>query len=118
MRLSPAAVSEIQRLGMLRLDLAEGGCCGTYYQFSCECRRPGDLVLAVGAAELALSPQAAPIVAESVLDFGANLKPPRFRLLRNPNAPLRCPCGRSFGQPYPGRPTARCQAYWPMPWFG
>jgi iron-sulfur cluster assembly accessory protein len=118
MRLSPAAVNEIQRLGTLRLDLAEGGCCGTYYHFSRERRRPGDLVTSVGAAELSLSPQAAPVVAGSVLDFGSTLKPPRFRLLRNPNAPLRCPCGRSFGQPYPGRPTARCQAYWPMPWFG
>lgn len=118
MRLSPAAVREIQRLGMLRLDLSEGGCCGICYHFSREGRRPGDLVIPVGAAELALSPQAAPIVAESVLDFGANLKPPRFRLLRNPNTPLRCPCGRSFGQPYPGRPTACCQAYRPMPWPG
>jgi hypothetical protein len=48
--------------------------------------------------------------------YGARLKPPRFRVLVNPNTPLRCPCRRSFGVEWPGREQPDCQSYVPMPW--
>lgn len=118
MRLTPAAIHEIEHLGSLRLDLAGGGCCGRYYCFSLEGASPGDVIIPAGTAALALSPRAAAAVLGSVLDYGAGLRPPRFRILRNPNTSLRCPCGRSFGQPYPGKSGPDCKAYEPMAWLG
>lgn len=73
----------------------------------------GDRVLACG---LALSPEAVSRLEGAVLDYGAGLKPPRFRVLRNPNTPVQCPCGRSFGRPFAGRSGPDCQAYRPMEW--
>jgi Fe-S cluster assembly iron-binding protein IscA len=114
MRLTSAAMTEIERLGQVRFDLGTGGCCGIYYRFAVEEGRPGDVIVRVGMGVLSLSPEAAVVVAGSLLDWGANLKPPRFRVLRNSNTPVRCPCGRSFGLPYPGRPGPECRAYQPI----
>lgn len=117
MRITAAATTEIGRLSHVRLGLCAGGCCGTYYRFTRAPSQPGDIIMAVGEGILSLEPAAYAIVRGSLLDYGAGLKPPRFRILRNSNTPLRCPCGRSFWQPYPGRPTAQCQAYQPMEWL-
>ncbi|MDB4894354.1 MAG: HesB/YadR/YfhF family protein, partial [Firmicutes bacterium] len=97
----------------LRIELRPGGCCGTYYQFTLSPPHPGDVP---AGASVYLQPEAAAILTGATLDYGARLKPPRFRVLRSPNTPEKCPCGRSFGAPFPGRPTLHCQAYRPIYW--
>lgn len=109
MRLTPQAVAKVRELGGVRLSLESGGCCGTCYRFRRQGPMEGDTVV----DGLALSPEAAAAVRGAVIDYGAALKPPRFRVLRNPNTPLKCPCSRSFGSPWPGRCTAACEAYRP-----
>ena len=114
--LTPAAQGEIRRLGgTLRVGLEAGGCCGTSYVFALD-RQPGDLLLTDVDLTLRLSPAAALILTGARLDYGARLKPPRFRVLANPNTPERCACNRSFGSPFPGKVTPQCRAYEPMPW--
>lgn len=100
----------------LRIDLRPGGCCGTFYHFSLDLPASGDLVWEVSTARIITTPAVAQLVQGARLDYGAGLKPPRFRILRNPNTPVKCPCGRSFGSPYPGKSTPFCQAYTPMCW--
>ena len=100
----------------LRIRLLPGGCCGTYYHFVIDDLRPGDMVVEASGAQVLLEPEVYPVLKGSRLDCGPALKPPRFRVLRNPNTPQKCPCGRSFGRPYPGRKSPQCQAYRPMPW--
>lgn len=100
----------------LRIELHAGGCCGTCYRFAVGLAAPGDTVLQVGPARIILPPDSLAILYGARLDYGAQLKPPRFRILRNQNTPVRCPCGRSFGHPFPGKCTPWCEAYRPMPW--
>lgn len=100
----------------LRIQLHQGGCCGTSYHFVLDTPKPGDQVITHDPVRLLLAPDAAPVLTGAKLDYGPRLKPPRFRVLRNPNTPHRCACGRSFGSPYPGRSTPQCQAYLPMEW--
>ena len=100
----------------LRIDIRSGGCCGTCYNYSLTHPKKEDLRLEVKGVVVALSVKAAPILHNAKLDYGARLKPPRFRILKNPNTPERCACNRSFGKPFPGKTTPYCQAYEPMPW--
>lgn len=114
--LTPAARAEIRALGgKLGVFLAEGGCCGTAYRFTLE--RLADMLTLIEAdLTLYLTPEALDMLRGAKLDYGAGLHPPRFRVLNNPNTPLRCGCNRSFGRPFPGKCTQQCQAYCPMPW--
>lgn len=112
MRLTPRAAAKLLELGGVRLTLEAGGCCGTCWRFRLGGPRPGDLV----CDGLAVASDCAALLQGAVIDYGATLKLPRFRVLRNPNTPLKCPCGRSFGAPWPGRCTAACEAYRPMEW--
>ena len=50
-----------------------------------------------------VSTEARTVLAGSVVDYGAALRPPSFRVTRNPNTAERCACNRSFGRPWPGR---------------
>jgi hypothetical protein len=52
----------------------------------------------------------------ATLDYAGRLKPPRFRVLRNPNTTHVCACRRSFGEPWPGPRQPACRSYQPMPW--
>ena len=101
--------------GVLRISLEPGGCCGTAYAFALT-RQENDMVFSEESVELRFSPEAASVLYGATLDYGDRLKPPRFRVLNNPNTPLRCACNRSFGQPFPGRATPDCRASCPMPW--
>jgi iron-sulfur cluster assembly accessory protein len=113
-----AAQGEIRRLGgALRIGLDAGGCCGTSYVFGLDAQ-PGDLSFTEAGLTLCLSPAAAAVLTGARLDYGARLRPPRFRVLANPNTPERCACNRSFGRPFPGKATKACRAYEPMPWDG
>ena len=115
MFLTPAAIAKIKSLpGPLRIALRSGGCCGSYCHFEVAPAQPGDLPLTTGGVTFYLAPGAAQVLQGARLDWGESLKPPRFRVLRNPNTPQKCPCGRSFGRSWPGRCQPGCQAYEPM----
>ncbi|WP_293911700.1 iron-sulfur cluster assembly accessory protein [Deinococcus sp.] len=114
--MTSAALEEIRRLGgTLRVGLEAGGCCGASYMFGLR-GQPGDLWFTDADLTLCLSPDALLILSGARLDYGARIKPPRFRVLANPNTPQRCACNRSFGLPFPGKATPQCRAYEPMPW--
>lgn len=118
---SRAAVDAIVELGgAVRVDLVAGGCCGTAYAFSLV--DPGSAEVAdderygCPGAWLFVSPAAGAVLEGATLDYGARLKPPRFRIPRNPNVTHTCACRRSFGNPWPGPGQPTCQSYLPMPW--
>lgn len=115
-----AAIDEITSLsGAIRIDLAEGGCCGTTYVFSqedLEGSEVGDTPYGCPGAWLIVSSTAAAVLPGATLDYSGRLKPPRFRILGNPNTEHMCACRRSFGQPWPGPRQPTCRSYQPMPW--
>jgi iron-sulfur cluster assembly accessory protein len=102
--------------GSVRIDIVGGGCCGRKYVFSAGAPDGDDQVFGCPGATLAVSPVALATMTGAKLDYGAALKPPRFRILANPDTPLRCPCNRSFGAEWPGRDQPDCQSQLPMPW--
>lgn len=121
------AIEAIEALGgAVRIDLRAGGCCGTTYAFSQVDAGsdvdagsevdPGDTRYGCPGAWLVVSGVAGPVLEGATLDYGARLRPPRFRILGNPNLDQVCPCRRSFGEPWPGPRQPTCAAYQPMPW--
>jgi iron-sulfur cluster assembly accessory protein len=116
-RVTQAAIDELDRAGgCVRLDLEVGGCCGTAYRFTASAPLAADAVFGCHGAQLAVSPAALEVVAGATLDYGARLNPARYRVIRNPNTPVRCPCNRSFGSTWPGHRLPACRANCPMPW--
>jgi len=120
------AIAQIEALGgTLMVDVEEGGCCGLTYAFrivyeptgsereaeSTEGKRFG-----CPGAWLLVGARAREVLPGATLDYSGTLKPPRFRILRNPNTPNVCSCRRSFGDPWPGPGQAECRSYRPMPW--
>lgn len=118
---SRAAIDAIEELGgAVRVDLEQGGCCGTTYTYSLV-DPDSDSVSddgRYGCPEdwLFVSPAAEAILPGATLDYGARLRPPRFRVTRNPNVEHVCACRRSFGEPWPGPGQPTCRSYRPMPW--
>lgn len=114
---TPRAIAAIERLGgCVRIDLEVGGCCGTFYAFSLgPGGQPAERYGCEGAW-LEVSPEAARVLPGARLDYGATLKPARFRVLANPNTANVCACRRSFGAPWPGPGSADCRSYQPMSW--
>lgn len=112
-----AAVEQIEAVGgTVRVDVEPGGCCGSTYVFSAGPAAVADVGFGCPGAVLAVSPAALPLLTGARLDYSGRVKPPRFRVLGNPNTPERCPCNRSFGAPWPGRGQPGCRAATPMPW--
>ncbi|WP_161958502.1 HesB/IscA family protein [Ornithinimicrobium cavernae] len=119
-----AAISQIEALGgSLRIDAEDGGCSGTTYEFAAHGRVRADAeTLETDArygcpgAWLLVGERAAGVLPGATLDYSARLRPPRFRVIRNPNTPDTCPCRRSFGAPWPGPGQPTCRSYDPMPW--
>ena len=93
---------------MVRIDIEEGGCCGSTWVFSQAEPASSDQVCGCPGALLAVSAAALALLAEARLDYGAKLKPPRYRVLGTPGE--RCPCRRSFGHPWPGPGQPDCRA--------
>ncbi|HZB51606.1 MAG TPA: iron-sulfur cluster assembly accessory protein [Mycobacteriales bacterium] len=113
------AIDQIEVVGgCVRVDLEPGGCSGRAYAWALADARPGDEVYGCEGAWLVVSADARPVLDGAVVDYGAALKPPRFRVVRNPNTVERCACNRSFGRPWPGRGHPDCRARDPMPWDG
>lgn len=101
----------------LRIQLLPGGCSGTYYHFTISKVEENDIVFNFEQnIKVYLDSATSLLLQGSTIDYKQTLKPPRFRVLKNPNTPLKCPCGRSFGNPYPGKVTPDCKAYTRMVW--
>ena len=118
-RVTAAAIDEIEALGgAIRVDVHPGGCSGYTYVYSLACGEsaPTDQRFGCPGAWLDVSEKAAAVLSGATLDYGRGLKPPRFRVLRNPNTPEVCACRRSFGEPWPGPKQPNCASYLPMPW--
>src|SRR5690606_18777776 len=120
-RVSRPAIQAIEDLGgAVRIDVEDGGCCGSTYV--CALVDPDSDVVADDArygcpgAWLFVSSTAGSILDGAVLDYGATLKPPRVRIPRNPNVDNVCACRRSFGDAWPGPGQPTCRSYLPMPW--
>lgn len=114
---TPAAVRQLEVVGgAVRVDLAPTGCCGLTYTWTTQPPATDDGVFGCTGAVLAVSTTAAQALTDARVDYGARLHPPRFRVTGNPNTPMRCPCNRSFGRPWPGQGQPDCQATTPMPW--
>ncbi|GAA1730605.1 hypothetical protein [Brachybacterium phenoliresistens] len=117
---TPAAIAQIAELGgAVHIDLVSGGCCGTVYDFSAfEDRAEAVEGSRFGCpgAWLLVAPDALEVLSGATLDFSARIRPPRFRVLRNPGTEQVCPCRRSFGTAWPGPGSAACRSYEPMPW--
>ncbi len=113
---TPPAIDQIEAVGgCVRVDLEPGGCSGRAYAWSMPTPAPATRSTAAtarGGGERGRRPGARRVV----VDYGAALRPPRFRVIRNPNTAERCACNRSFGRPWPGRGHPDCRARDPMPW--
>lgn len=72
----------------MRIDLTDGGCCGTTYPFSLADANSetvaDDARYGCSGAWLVVSEPAGSVLAGATLDYGANLKPPRFRIPEQP----------------------------------
>lgn len=115
------AIQQIEALGgALLIDLVDGGCCGTAYAFNVvkdsDAVPTGTERFGCPGAWLFVSDAISDLMPGATLDYSSRLKPPRFRVLRNPNTPEVCPCRRSFGEPWPGPGQPTCRSYLPMPW--
>lgn len=120
-QVTQAAVDKIASLGgAVRIDVEAGGCCGTTYRFDVVeagvTQERRDRRFGCPGAFLFVSERAAEVLPGSTLDYSARVKPPRFRVVRNPNTAEVCACRRSFGSPWPGPGEPACRAYAPMPW--
>ena len=133
-----AAIDQLTVLGgAVRIDVEDGGCSGATYTFAQVnphepvrsgepsgaadpraggASRTDDTAYGCPGAWLVVSDAAAEVLAGATLDYAARLKPPRFRVLGNPNTAHVCPCRRSFGQEWPGPRQPTCRSYQPMPW--
>lgn len=112
-----AAIHQIEAMGGLaRVDIQDGGCCGSTYVFTQDAGVESDTRYGCAGAELFVSDAAGDVLTGATLDYSAAIKPPRFRVVRNPNTPARCPCNRSFGHDWPGKGQPGCMARRPMPW--
>lgn len=116
-----AAVAEISRLpGNVLIDVTSGGCCGRSYAFrlldDAHEAPSGSQRFGCEGAWLHVTPAALSVLSGATLDHRSQLRPPRFRVLRNPNTPDTCPCRRSFGSAWPGPGQDTCRSYEPMPW--
>lgn len=111
------AIANIESVGgTVRVTLDRGGCCGTTYAFGSGEGDPSDHRFGCHGAWLLVTDEALEVLRGARVDYSDRLAPRRFRVLRNPNTPHRCPCNRSFGAPWPGRGQPDCRARAPMPW--
>lgn len=115
-----AAIDQIESLGgSVRIDVETGGCCGSTYVYANDVEadlRVGDARYGCPGAWLIVGESVADVLPGATLDYAARLKPPRFRVLHNPNTEHVCSCRRSFGDPWPGPKQPTCRSYLPMPW--
>jgi Fe-S cluster assembly iron-binding protein IscA len=84
-QVSRAAVSQIEAVGgVVRIDIADGGCCGRKYVFLAGMPDADDQVFGCPGATLALSPVALAALTGAKLDYGAALNPAAIPCSRQP----------------------------------
>ncbi len=99
--LSPAAISELQRLLQgragegLRLIVEKGGCAGLQYAMKVSPSTPADATINAGGARVLIDPASQPYLQGCHLDFSESLNDAGFKI-NNPNAVRSCGCGTSF----------------------
>lgn len=82
--------------GCLRLRVTPGGCSGLNYEFTFEAApSPGDTLVELDGAKLAVEPLSLLYVNGSTIDFVSTLMRSGFEI-KNPNAASTCNCGTSF----------------------
>jgi len=112
-----AAIRQSELMGgHARVDIQDGGCCGNTYVFTRARGTDSDARYRCPGAELFVSEAARAVLAGATLDYSPTIKPARFRVLKNPNTPKRCPCNRSFGCDSPRKGQPGCASRTPMPW--
>lgn len=113
-----AAIEQLTALGgAVRIDIEDGGCCGTTYVFNqVDPESASGTAYGCPGAWLIVSDTAASVLSGATLDYSERVKPPRFRIIGNPNTEHVCACRRSYGQPWPGPGQPTCRSYQPMPW--
>lgn len=90
---------------------------GTYYYFRVDIPNGEDIIVGSDSGiKIIIKRNEFQIIEGSRLDYKGYVKPPRFLIVRNPNQINICACGRSFGNPYPGKKTVHCKAYEFMEW--
>lgn len=104
-KLTPKAAGQVKaRLakdgrpgGVLRLQVAAGGCSGMSYEFAyADAPADGDKVFESDGARLAVDAKAFFFVNGSTVDWHQTLMESAFKVT-NPNAASSCSCGTSFG---------------------
>jgi iron-sulfur cluster assembly accessory protein len=104
-RLSPAAINEVNRLrrkhlgssvGVLRISIQAKGCAGLAYQLDfVASAQADDQMFEYDAIQIAVPQQSLPYVDGLLLDYSEDLMGGSFRF-HNPNATQTCSCGHSF----------------------
>ena len=123
-RVTKTAVDQIEALGgAVRISIVRGGCCGYVFCFTASDTAdvPGALEdshsrYGCEGAWLYVSRDADELLESALLDYSPRIRPPRFRVLKNPNTQDVFPCKRSFGALWPGAGHEDCVSYLPMPW--
>lgn len=104
-RLTEAAVSEIQRLVVehalpdtagVRVGVRGGGCSGFSYTLNFDMQpAPGDAIVEQDGVRLFCDPKSLIYLKGTVLDYTSGLQGRGFQF-QNPNAKGTCGCGESF----------------------
>jgi iron-sulfur cluster assembly protein len=104
-RLSPAAINEVNRLkrkhlesfsDILRVSIQSKGCAGLAYQLDfASSAQADDRLFECDTIQVAVPQQSLPYVDGLLLDYSEDLMGGSFRF-HNPNAKQTCSCGHSF----------------------
>jgi iron-sulfur cluster assembly accessory protein len=78
----------------LRVGVTPGGCSGYEYAFTFDEKKDGDTEMAFGTFKVLVSPQAAPFLQGSEIDFHEDATGAGFKI-SNPNVKSSCGCGKS-----------------------
>jgi Fe-S cluster assembly iron-binding protein IscA len=115
-RVTTTAIAQIKYVGgYMHCFVAAAGCAGVGLFFSTRLNIGERTYVTVSGAniEITLDTFLAAHAAGATLDYGAQLKPPRFRWIRL-NVPGRCSCRRSFGELISAQPLPQCMSAVPQ----
>ena len=78
----------------LRVGVEPGGCSGYEYAFSFDDKQEGDSVISIDGFKVLISPQSAPFLTGSEIDYSEDATGAGFKI-SNPNVKGSCGCGKS-----------------------
>ncbi len=78
----------------LRVGVEPGGCSGYEYSFSFDDKKEGDAELPFDGFKVLVSPQSAPFLQGSEIDYSDDAACAGFKI-ENPNVKSSCGCGKS-----------------------